>query len=157
MFCDSLKNCTFDNINELSLEGKQKKCKVVRVYDGDTLWLATKIYGSYYKLKVRMMGYDSPELKPKLNIVGREQEINAAQLAKSKLESLILDEIVSVKFFKNDKYGRPLCNIYLYKTKYCIFKYIDNKSINSIMIEEGHGYKYSGGTKQKYKDLKIIV
>lgn len=157
MFGKDLSQCTLNNTPELILAGKNKKCKVLQVYDGDTIWLATKINGKYYKIRVRMKGYDSPELRPKLDTLNRDEEIAAAKKAKERLENLILNKIVHVRFFKNDKYGRPLCDIYRYTKLFCIFDTIDCNSINNIMINEGYGYKYDGGTKHKYKNLKIIT
>ena len=81
--------------------------------------------------------------------------------ATGRLEKIYYSQSTPTKireyFFKDDKYGRPLCNIYLYKTKYCIFKYIDTYSINDIMIDNGFGYKYNGGKKKNFKDLQVEV
>ena len=95
-----------------------------------------------------MYGYDSPEMKPKLDLENREEEIRKAHEAKNYLISLIGEKkIVWIKFMKFDKYGRALANLYKINTGCCISKDL-NKSINDIMIEEGHGYAYFGGTKK---------
>ena len=39
-----------------------------------------------------------------------------------------------------DKYGRLLGTLFLNEK--------DTKSVNQIMIDNGHGYKYDGGTKK---------
>ena len=156
-FKSRLKHSTYENTEEFTLNGLTKKCKILKVYDGDTLWLSTKLFDKLYKFKIRMMGYDSPEMKPRLNNPNRELEIEAAIRAKNRLEELILNKIVNVKFHKDDKYGRPLCTIYTYKTNGYICKSKTIININSIMIEEGFGYSYDGGKKTHFKNLRVEV
>ncbi len=44
--------------------GKKFKCKVVNVYDGDTCTVVFRHRGKLEQHSVRMLGYDSPEMKP---------------------------------------------------------------------------------------------
>ena len=123
-----------------SLEGKFMKCKPVFVYDGDTIHVLVVMNNKASKWKVRMLGYDSPEMKPLKINKNRENEIKAAREAKEALSDLILNKIVDIKFDKFDKYGRPLATIYL-----------NGLNINNWMIENNYGYAYSGGTKKTYE------
>ena len=59
-----LKNATIDNTTLWSLKNQTHYVKVLKVYDGDTIWIAIRINFKIYKLKVRMYGIDTPEMKP---------------------------------------------------------------------------------------------
>ena len=137
-------NC--NDFHELSLENMSMFGKVLSIYDGDTLTIGIYVWNQFLKTKIRMYGYDSPEMKPKLNIPNRDSEIQKAHAAKDYLQNLIgKDNIVWIQFMKFDKYGRALANLYQIGSG----KKQLTKSINDIMIENGHGYKYYGGTKKK--------
>lgn len=142
--CIMLKNeCERDYLNKMnneslplySLNGHQTDAKVVDVYDGDTCTIIFKWEGKYRKFKCRCYGYDSPEMKPRLNIENREEIISKAKLAKERFIELTKG-IIYIECLDFDKYGRLLVN--LYKNNCCI---------NGIMIKEGHGYIYNGGKK----------
>lgn len=142
--CIVLKNeCEKDYLNKMnneslplfSLNGHRTHAKVVDVYDGDTCTIIFKWEGKYRKFKCRCYGYDSPEMKPRLNIENREEIINNAKLAKDRLIELTKG-IIKIECLDFDKYGRLLVKLYK-----------NDSLINSIMVEEGHGYIYHGGTK----------
>lgn len=117
------------------------RCKVVDVYDGDTCTIILKNKGSYEKHKLRMYGYDSPEIKPRLNTPNREHVIRKAIEARDFLRNLILNKIVDFESMGYDKYGRLLGKLYI---QTCGI----NKDINCIMLANNHGYEYKGGTKR---------
>ena len=142
-----LDSLTFDKTRTFTLEGKQTQVKILKVYDGDTLWLALKLHGYYYKFKVRMMGYDSPEIKPRLDIPNRNTVIKKAIEAKTFLENLLNNTIVDAEFFKFDKYGRPLCNLYIKDTS-SILPCKNRVCVNTLMVRNNHGYTYMGGKKK---------
>jgi endonuclease YncB( thermonuclease family) len=151
LFSNNITNSTMDNTPTYSLKGIRTKCNILDVYDGDTLWLAIKIHGSIYKYRCRMYGYDSPEMKPSLKDINRDNEIKKAHCAKEFLKNLLLNKNVEVEFFDYCKYGRPLINLYTYaKLSVCLSLLTKRKyiSVNSQMISSGHGYHYMGGTKQ---------
>ena len=149
MGCNKSKliNLTFDKTPTFTLEGKKTKVKILKIYDGDTLWLGIKLHGRFYKFKVRMMGYDSPEIKPRLDTPNRELVIKKAIEAKTYLENLINNKIVDAEFFKFDKYGRPLCNLYIKDTN----SYLPCRNkvcVNTLMVRNSYGYTYMGGKKR---------
>ena len=139
-----LKNCN-NKTPMFSLENKIKLCKVVNVYDGDTCKVVFKLNNELCRWNIRMTGYDTPEMRPPRNQPNREIEIAAAKEAKAFLISKIMNgnQLVYIKCGKFDKYGRLLGEIYINKN--------DKKSINQIMVDEGHGYAYDGGTKKQFK------
>jgi len=134
------------------------------VYDGDTITLLIPTKLSIYnmcssntidinsdtnksnkiilnKVRVRLYGIDTPELKPKKNLSNREQHIMKAKEAKDYLSGIILNKIIKVVFMSNDKYGRPLVKLY---TTDIIS---DELCLNDLMIKKGFAKKYDGGTK----------
>ena len=127
-----------------SLEDETKLCKVVDVYDGDSCKVAFSLNGDIYKWNIRMNGYDSPEMRPSKSKPNREAEKAAAVKAKEYLKSLIMKDkqLVYVKCGKFDKYGRLLGTILINKN--------DVLSVNQLMINNGHGYEYHGGTKKEF-------
>ena len=99
-------------ITDFSLEGKI--CKIIvpidGIYDGDTFRAQFSIYPNspIEQFKIRMYGYDSPEMKPLKSKKNREEEIKLAHIAKNALASKIIDKDIIVLFGPFDKYGRPL-------------------------------------------------
>jgi len=122
-----------------TLDKKILEAKIVSVYDGDTCFAVFAIHNNtFVKFRIRMQGYDSPEMKPRLDKIDREKEIIKAKKAKEELEKLVLHKIVYLHCGKWDKYGRLLATIY---TR-------DNINVNQYMINNNFGYIYHGGTKQ---------
>jgi endonuclease YncB( thermonuclease family) len=130
------------NCPSFTLDGEIHLAKVVKCYDGDTIHCVFKHDNRYLKFNVRMMGYDSSEMQPKKTIEeGKRKEIKAkAVMAKKRLEDLILGKNVYLFCGPFDKYGRLLGTIRLGMD--------DGITVNQMMIDEGHGYVYVGGTKQ---------
>jgi endonuclease YncB( thermonuclease family) len=128
-----------DKIENFNFMGSGYQIKVCSVYDGDTITGIMKFRGKYGKFKIRMEGYDSPEMKPPLSDPERVYEIEAAKQAKEVLQTLILNKIVEGECYGTDKYGRLLMTIF-YK----------EKNINKLMIDCGYGYAYEGKSKTKF-------
>jgi len=114
------------------------------VYDGDTFSFIFIYKDDILKYRCRCNGYDSPEMKPPLNSPNRDYEKELAHKAKDRFIELLEKhptKIIRVKCSEFDKYGRLLVDI---------SNMVDEKSINEIMIEEGHGKVYDGGKKDKW-------
>lgn len=129
------------NVPFWSLKGKKLKCKPVHIYDGDTIHVVIILKNKPTKWKVRMLGYDSPEMKPLKTKENREKEIELAKQSRDTLSDWILNKIVDIEFGEFDKYGRPLGTIY-----------IKNINMNQWMIDNGYGIPYDG--KQKHQLYK---
>jgi endonuclease YncB( thermonuclease family) len=136
-----LNKFTKDSIPYYNLNHKKILCKVVDIYDGDTCTIIFKNNRKYQKYKVRMNGYDSPEIKPLKSIKNRNKIIENAKKAKLALSNMILNKIVIIECGPWDKYGRLLGTIYIqYNNK--------TLNINKWMIDNNHGYVYNGGKKK---------
>jgi endonuclease YncB( thermonuclease family) len=152
---EQLKSAEEDKYKIFSLKDVITYAKILSNYDGDTADCLIVHDDTFRRFKVRFYGYDSPEMKPALNIKDRDEIKKKAIEAKKRLWNLTtgLDDI-NQKFHKKlikivcddfDKYGRLL--ITAYDTDIGDNLEFDN-SINKKMIDEGHGYAYYGGTKK---------
>jgi len=111
---------------------------VIKVYDGDTITIASKLpYNSspLYRFSVRLNGIDTPEIKG-LNVTDEEKE--AAKQARDFVSNLVLHKYIKLENIKNEKYGRILADVY-----------IDDLHLNELLIKERYAVKYDGGTKIK--------
>ena len=108
--------------------------KVIKVYDGDTITIASKLpYPSspIYKFPVRLLGIDCPEIKG-----STENEKNLAKSARDALSARINGKMVTLKNVGNEKYGRLLADVYL-----------GDENMNQWMLDNNYAVKYDGGTK----------
>lgn len=143
-----LRMTSMDNTPTFDLPRKTMRCKVIKVYDGDTIWISIILHGKPVKFNCRMLGYDSPEMKPLLKLKNRDAIIVKAKLAKDYLSNLILNKIVDVKFSGFDKYGRALTTIFIDDPDSSRIFCANKMEVNTLMIRKGHGYSYMGGKKR---------
>ena len=115
--------------------------KVIKVYDGDTITIATKLKSDdkikvdkcpVYRFSVRLNGIDTPEMKSK-----NENEKKHAILAKHFLSEKILGEVVRLENVSVEKFGRVLADVYH-----------DDVNMNELMITNNYAVAYQGGTKE---------
>lgn len=113
--------------------------KVVKVYDGDTITLASKILNGseIYRFSVRLNGIDSPEIKGKT-----EEEKQSAIKSRDALKDLIYNKCVKLSNVKTEKYGRILAEVYL-----------DDLHVNKWLLDNKLAEPYDGGTKKKFEDF----
>lgn len=138
-----LSQSTNENTKWLSLEGIFCECKVVSVYDADTVTIALQWNNDIYKVKCRLLGIDSAEKRTK-----NKDEKKVALDATKWLQDLILNKIIWVKCGKWGKYGgRMLGELYLDK------KDINNdNSINNLIVQNGFAYYYDGKKKKEFSE-----
>ena len=140
---DTLKSVDEKKVQYFTFKGKRLIVKPCNVYDGDTFSIIFWFDNRYVKYKCRCLGYDTPEMKPPLSSPNRDLEIKAAKVARQRFINLLEagDGLVEVECFDFDKYGRILVNV---------VNGVEKESLNEIMIKEGHGLAYDGGTKKKF-------
>jgi endonuclease YncB( thermonuclease family) len=135
-----------------SLDGIHVPVRIIRIYDGDTLWVAFRVWWSvgqkpprgqqWYHVCVRTLGYDSPEIRQPRSLsedVRRERK-QKAYAARDALSEFTKGEIYAT-FGKWDKYGRALATLYRMGPD-------GLEDINEQMVQQGYGVPYFGGTKQ---------
>lgn len=108
--------------------------KVIKVYDGDTITIASRIPNTelpIYRFSVRLAGIDSPEIKGQT-----ETEKTLAKESRDALNALIFGKIVHLQNINTEKYGRILADVYL-----------ENLHINQWMLDNNFAIPYDGGKK----------
>lgn len=141
-----------------TLAGKECYCRLVDMYDADTLTLVVPLFDRYYKFACRVFGIDTAEIKS-----GNEELKRMAQRAKNRMlqlcgvSSVNLDKVYSrkevqelvgkevyivwCKFGEFDKYGRPLVTVYDRE---------QGVSVAEVLVAERLANAYYGGTKEKF-------
>jgi endonuclease YncB( thermonuclease family) len=152
-----LEKNNFDDLDLFSFDGLVTKCKVVDIYDGDTVTIVFYYGNSPLKVKFRMLGYDTPEVKLHKSDINGELHKKAGLVVKEKLKAKILHKIFWVKFDKEEKYGRTMGELY---EIYDVHKFTgEEKSINKWVIDNKYGKVYSGGKKEGFtqEELEHII
>ena len=125
-----------------SFENQKKRAKVVKVYDGDTIKIVFPVNKEFFKFTCRLSGIDTPEMKSH-----DKNEKKYAEFVQKKLSGRILNQLVTVKCGKFDKYGRLLITIYHNNSV---------KSVNKWLIEKKYALPYDGGKKNSWSEyLKL--
>ena len=109
-------------------------CKVIKVYDGDTITVASKLpfKGSpLYRFSVRLASIDSPEIKGQT-----PAECALAIKSRDALYNLIFGQIIELRNTCKEKYGRLLADVYL-----------KSLHVNQWMLDKKYAVKYDGGKK----------
>jgi endonuclease YncB( thermonuclease family) len=145
-----------DNTPHFTLAGLSSWARVVDVYDGDTLTCIVPLLERFYQITFRLNGIDTNELKNK-----NEQLKKQAYLARHQVlvymcpEYNLLPEcerkdiqqflkqnqiVVWLKCYEHDKYGRVMADV---------FSSPNSESLTDLLLNQGLGYEYHGGTKKK--------
>ena len=130
-----------------SYTGRRIRAIPCHVYDGDTFSILFEDRQEWIKYRCRCLGYDSPEMKPLLSHPHRLAEKESAAKAKARFQELLSrspDGWVTVECGGFDKYGRILVTVFNGAD--------DPRSLNDIMLKEGHGVPYYGGKKITWSD-----
>jgi endonuclease YncB( thermonuclease family) len=109
---------------------------VVKVYDGDTITIVSKLpYDSspLYKFSVRINNIDCPEIKG-----SKDDEKQCAKIAKQRVSDLILNRKIELCNIGTEKYGRVLADVV-----------IDGQDIGTMLVNERLAFRYNGGTKKR--------
>jgi endonuclease YncB( thermonuclease family) len=138
----------FCNLKEVELKDCKKFIpdirygKIVKIYDGDTITIGTKIKGIYYKFSVRLPRVDTPELKSK-DIIEKQ----AGELVRDKVYENFMNKIVELKNIDYDKFGRILAEVIILDK---------NINLSDWILKNNYGTNYLGGTKEK-KDWSYLL
>ena len=124
------------NTPKFSLAGTYV-AKCVKVYDGDTAHFNFSPWPGMHcrRFCCRFAGYNSAEIRSTI-----ATERIAAIACREALAGKILGKIVTLMVGDFDKYGRLLVTVYL-----------DGVNVNQWMIENGHGFVYSGRGEKKWE------
>jgi micrococcal nuclease len=132
---DFLVNTQLNWDNTISYIPNIKYGKVIKVYDGDTVTIATPLFNGSesayidtYRFNLRLLGINAPEIK-----TTDKQERELAIEAKNFLFSLVMDKIVRLENVSIEKYGRVLCDVFIHDS---------NLHVNKAMVENGFAVPY---------------
>jgi micrococcal nuclease len=124
------------------------RASVIRVVDGDTLdMFVDKGFGDYTRQRVRLLGVDTPEMRPRKGSPDeRIAEKAAAKRATDRVIALVENREVILKTAKAGKFGRWLGVIYLPEDVVTqLGRIADDRerlSLNDLLLEEGHAVPY---------------
>ena len=139
---------TYSNTQPFSLQNLECYCRVVKIYDGDTITVIIPVFNDFYRFSVRLKNIDTCEMKSK-----NQSNKTIANNARKRLFELVTMQtfddsdnflsdnvnLVYIKCEEFDKYGRLLADIYKNKD--------DIKSFSEILKEEKLAYSYDGKKK----------
>jgi micrococcal nuclease len=109
--------------------------QVIKVYDGDTITVASKLpypESPLYRFRVRLCGIDCAEITS--DDTDRKK---CAEAAKQELTHLLLHKEVSLRNLQVEKYGRILADVYC-----------GELFINEYLLKKGVAVSYDGKTKK---------
>jgi endonuclease YncB( thermonuclease family) len=132
------------SIEQFSFNGRNILGKVVSIYDGDTCKVNLFVGNDLKQFTVRMMGYDSPEMRTK-----NTTEKQCGNISKTVLIRLVEGHIVRLECLEFDKYGRLLANVFVRQANG------DELNVNEFMISNHFGCSYLGGTKSTFDELYV--
>lgn len=116
-------------------------CRVIDVYDGDTCTILFLIRKIPFKIKLRVLGIDTPE---KARCPDREKE--AGRAVTKVVKDMINDRLFEVQLAKWDKYGgRVLGHLYLSETE----------TLTDFLLKNGMGKPYEGRKKEDWTDEEL--
>jgi micrococcal nuclease len=131
-------------IEEPELAVTSTNALAIRAVDGDTI--EVQLDGSVDKVKVRLLGVDTPEsVDPRrpVECFGKEASKFTASLVDGKRIRLVADP----KADEVDKYGRLLRNVIL----------ADGKDLNATLISEGYANAYLSFPLDKIRKAQLTV
>ena len=114
--------------------------KLLRVVDGDTADVMIDLgFDTWVKARLRFKGVDTWEKRTR----DKEEKIKGIAASAFTQKYLEMNEgNFVIQSFGRGKYGRVLAEIFIVG---------EDKSLNQLLIENGHAYVYDGGKKQIFK------
>ena len=115
-------------------------CKLVRVVDGDTADAMIDLgFKTWVKKRIRFKGVDTWESRTR-DLEEKAKGLLAKAYVKDLLENSD-DGKFSIISYGTGKYGRVLGELFVKG---------HDKSVNQLLLENGHAYEYEGGKKKVF-------
>ncbi len=115
---------------------------LVKIVDGDTVDVLIDLgFNTTKKERVRLLGIDTPESATK-DLAEKKLGIEAKEYI---TQWFAKNTPFRLQTTKDDKYGRILG----------VFTGLDEKTLNSRLVDEGYAWAYKGGT--KVKDFAVLL
>ena len=115
-------------------------CKLERVVDGDTCDALIDLgFNTWVKKRIRFKGVDTWECRTR-DLDEKKKGLAAKAYTKDLLENSDEGKFV-LQSYGVGKYGRVLADLFVKG---------NDKSINQLLLENGHAYEYEGGKKKVF-------
>ena len=115
-------------------------CKLDRVVDGDTCDAMIDLgFKTWVKKRIRFKGVDTWESRTR-DLDEKKKGLAAKAFTKDLLENSD-DGKFSIISYGTGKYGRVLADLFVKGHE---------KSVNQLLLENGHAYEYEGGKKKVF-------
>ena len=115
-------------------------CKLERVVDGDTCDALIDLgFNTWVKKRIRFKGVDTWECRTR-DLDEKKKGLAAKAFTKDLLENSD-DGKFSIISYGTGKYGRVLGELFVKGHE---------KSVNQLLLENGHAYEYEGGKKKVF-------
>lgn len=114
---EQLRYVTYDEVDDETYDFTE--AKVLKVYDGDTFWIAAWHRDRITRFKVRLYGINCDEVRGKSRTT---EEIKRADEAKKYVSDKLLNQIIRIEVLNGrvingrritEKYGRLLAKVYI--------------------------------------------
>tara|TARA_A100001011_G_scaffold349432_1_gene388036 strand:+ start:144 stop:617 length:474 start_codon:yes stop_codon:yes gene_type:complete len=106
----------------------QFDAKVIKVIDGDTIWVKT----DNKHVKIRLSYIDAPELRQTFGV-----------RSKNYLTDLVLDKDIQIDTYRKDRYNRIIGEVYMHNDTESIF-------VNAKLLKSGHAWVYKRYRNNQY-------
>ena len=132
------------------------QAKVLKIYDGDTFWIAAWHNGELTRFSVRLFGVDCPEMKG-----GTEVTRMKAREASAYVTDRILNKVINIQVLNNTRYdaikstrskGRMMHEKF---GRLLSIVTIDGSNLADELIAKGLANRYFGGKKQVVDDVSL--
>lgn len=144
------------DVPRFDFDGQKFWVRLHSIHDGDTVGVVTEIDSKLYRMTTRLIGLDTPEIRTKdlnekkLAIAARNRvanwalpehfQVNGVYTEKEIKQLLAQNPVLLwMKCGETEKYGRITSELFADSS--------ENSCINSILLKEGYGDAYEGGTK----------
>ena len=118
--------------------------KVTKVVDGDTIDVIIDLgFDIMYKSRVRLFGIDTPESRTR-DLVEKKFGLMSKEFLKEHLKEAEKIVIKTHKGEETGKFGRILGDVF-----------VDGKSVNLMMCNEGYAVKYYGQNKKLVEEAHM--
>lgn len=138
-----LKNLDTTNLQKRTFKNKIIYGKLIRVIDGDTIIVASKMNNKedYFEYTIRLSGIDTPELRPRRDDPNNELHKNAGYVAKNAVINLMRDyEFVRLSVKNKDSFGRYVCVVEIGIIN-CVGCYRNKINLNNWLLENEYAKK----------------
>lgn len=133
------------DISPVFHQKKRIHARIIKVYDGDTCTALVTVGDEIIKIRLRLAGIDTPELKDEPGHKRSRKERELAEAAQRRLAELVLEKIIVIEIKSWDKYGgRVVAELYVNLNG-------KEESVSNILLKEGYAHVYNGGKKPVWK------